>query len=219
MIKIEVTIAEGNALMLSALSDLLENDARFSLVSSVTSTDACLQTMLSVPSQVLVIDWSLPAVGAEKLMYILRSHDSPVRTVVCSHVNSHEIPKRAMAAGGAGFFCHTEPTSALLDVIQSVSEGNMVFPYLDVRELNDPLQSLTKTERLLLQSLALGQTNKELSAEHDIAVNTVKFHLRNVFDKLSVKNRSQAIAFYYSLNLVDTELETTSKEIPPKINS
>lgn len=205
MAQIEVTVAEGNALMLSALSELLETDPRFSLVSSVTSTDACLQTMLSVPSQVLVIDWSLPTVGAEKLMHTLRQHDSPVRTVVCSHVSSLEIPKRAMAAGGAGYFCHTEPSTELLDVIESVAEGNMVFPYLDVRELNDPLQSLTKTERVLLQSLALGQTNKELSAEHNIAVNTVKFHLRNVYDKLSVKNRSQAIAFYYSLNLIDDE--------------
>jgi len=200
---IEVAIAEGNALMLSALSELVENDERFSLVSTVSSSEACLQTTLSVPSHVLVIDWSLPTLGAEKLMQKLRDEASPTRVIVCSHVTSIEIPKRAMAVGGAGYFCHSDPSVQLLDVIDNVAKGRMEFPYLDVRELNDPLQSLTKTERILLQSLSQGRTNKELATEHGIAVNTVKFHLRNLYDKLAVKNRSQAIALFYSLNIDD----------------
>lgn len=202
---IEVTIAEGNTLMLSALSDLVEADQRFSLVSTVTTTQACLQTTMSVPSQVLVIDWSLPTIGAEKLMQKLREKTSPTRVVVCSHVSSIEIPKRAMAVGGAGYFCHNSPSIQLLDVIENVANGRMVFPYLDVRELNDPLQSLTKTERALLRSLSKGLTNKELAAEHSITVNTVKFHLRNLYDKLGVSNRSQAIALFYSLNIDDPD--------------
>ena len=77
----------------------------------------------------------------------------------------------------------------------------MVFPFLDVRELqSDPASTLTRRERALLAALSKGMTNKELAAEFDITVNTVKFHLRNLFDKLSVRNRAQAIAFYYASN-------------------
>ncbi len=199
--RVDVTIAEGNSLMLSALSELIESDGRFSLVSTVNSAEACLQTTLTIPSHVLIIEWGLPTLGAEKLIKVLRDQNSPVRTVVCTHTDSADIPKRAMAAGAAGFFCHTSPTEQLLDVTADVAAGNMVFPYLDVRELRDPLQGLTRTERALLASLSLGRTNKELANDHGIAVNTVKFHLRNLYDKLSVKNRSQAIALYYSLNM------------------
>jgi len=199
----EVTIAEGNALMLTALSSMFEQESRFSLVSTVTSAEACLQTTLNVPSDVLVIDWGLPTLGAERLIKVLRDQESPMRVVVCSHAESAEIPKRAMAAGAAGFFCHVNPSEQLLEVVADVASGGMVFPYLDVRELADPLQSLTKTERALLDSLSRGRTNKELAAEHNVALNTVKFHLRNVYDKLDVRNRSQAIALYYSLNLGD----------------
>jgi len=203
MSKVEITIAEGNALMLTALSELIEADGRFSLVSTVTTSEACLQTSLSLPCDVLIIDWTLPSFGAEKLIKTLRDQRSTIRVVVCTHTNSMEVPKRAMAAGAAGFFCHTDQSEQLLEVIADVAAGQMVFPYIDIRELSDPLQTLTKTERTLLTSLSRGMSNKELAEDHGIAVNTVKFHLRNLYDKLAVKNRAQAIAMYYSLNLPD----------------
>ena len=78
----------------------------------------------------------------------------------------------------------------------------MVFPFVDVRDLNrDPVESLTGRERALLAALARGLNNKALAAEFSISVNTVKFHLRNLYDKLSVTSRAQAIAFYYAANI------------------
>lgn len=75
----------------------------------------------------------------------------------------------------------------------------MVFPFLDIRSLQqDPIEQLSQRERTLLEGLSRGLTNRELAREFDISANTVKFHLSNLFDKLSVKNRTQAIAFYYS---------------------
>jgi two-component system nitrate/nitrite response regulator NarP len=67
-----------------------------------------------------------------------------------------------------------------------------------VRELHDPLQMLTKSERTLLGALAQGRTNAQLADELNISVNTVKFHLRNLYEKLQVNNRAQAIAYYYA---------------------
>ena len=198
--RVEVALSDGNTLMLSALSDIFERDTRFSLVSTTNTAESFLQIALTVPSSVAVIDWNLPTLGAEKIIRILRQQDTSVRTIVCTHGRSKDIPKRAMAAGAAGFFSHEESAERLLDVVIDVSNGKMVFPYLDVRELHDPLQSLTRMERALLGSLSLGRTNKELAADHSISINTVKFHLRNLFEKLSVNNRAQAIAFYYSSN-------------------
>ncbi|MBX2884042.1 MAG: response regulator transcription factor [Granulosicoccus sp.] len=198
MTKFDVALADGNALMLSALSEMFENDDRFSLVSATKTAEAFLQATLTVPSNVAIVDWSLPTLGAEQLIRILREQESPTRVIVCTHGNSDDLPKRAMSAGAAGFCSHNDPPEMLLETAWEVSSGKMVFPYLDVRDLHDPLQSLTKTEKALLVSLSLGRSNKELSADHGITVNTVKFHLRNLYEKLSVNNRAQAIAFYYS---------------------
>lgn len=195
---VDVALADSNALMLSALSAVFDRDGRFSLVSTTNSAESFLQTILTVPSSVAVLDWSLPTLGAEKLIRALRDEGAPVRIIVCTHGSSSDIPKRAMAAGAAGYFSHADSAEQLLDACADVARGKMVFPFLDVRDLQDPLQSLTRTERALLGSLSVGLTNKELAKDHGITVNTVKFHLRNLYEKLSVNNRAQAIAFYYS---------------------
>jgi two-component system nitrate/nitrite response regulator NarP len=57
---------------------------------------------------------------------------------------------------------------------------------------------LSRKERALLEALTEGLTNKQLAVRMNISTNTVKFHLSNIFDKLSVTNRTQAIAFYYA---------------------
>ena len=73
---------------------------------------------------------------------------------------------------------------------------------MDVRELqDDPLFMLTKREKIILQFLADGSSNKELAESMKISINTVKFHLSNLYEKLGVKNRSQAISFFYSRRL------------------
>ena len=75
----------------------------------------------------------------------------------------------------------------------------MVFPFLDVRELQrNPLHSLSRRETDMLSALSRGMTNREMSKELGISPNTVKFHLSNLYDKLAVKSRAQAIAFFYS---------------------
>ena len=184
--------------MLGALSDIFEGDDRFSLVSTTGTAEAFLQTALTVPGKVAVIDWNLPSLGAEKVVKILREQESPLRVVACTQAQSIEIAKRAMASGAAGYYSHDQSTAQLVDTVLDVAKGKMVFPYLDVRDLHDPLKALTKTEKALLESLSRGRTNKQLASDHEITINTVKFHLRNLYEKLAVNNRAQAIAFYYA---------------------
>ena len=57
--------------------------------------------------------------------------------------------------------------------------------------------NLTDAEMEVLEGLAQGRTNKELARQLEISENTVKFHLTNLYEKLGVSNRTQAIAFFY----------------------
>ena len=77
--------------------------------------------------------------------------------------------------------------------------GRMVFPYVDVRGLKTrPAREPHQREKTMLAALAKGRTNTELAADLGISINTVKFHLRNLIRKAGLKNRSQAIAFFYA---------------------
>jgi len=194
-----VIVADPNTIMLQALSELFERDRRFSLVATSKTAEGFLESCLRVPVDIGIVDWTIPQLGAERLLGILRDRPDAPRIIVYSASGDPDVPRRAMAAGAAAFLTRDAPEQQLLDVAASVAAGRMVFPFMDVRSLKrDPRDSLTEREKTLLAALAKGRTNTELAAELDISINTVKFHLRNLYEKLGLNNRSQAIAFFYA---------------------
>lgn len=196
---ISLILADSNTLMLQALSDLFEGDGRFSLVATSKTAEGFLEACLRVPVAVGIVEWTIPQLGAERLFSLLRDHPGAPRIIVYAAGNDPDVPRRAMAAGAAAFCQRDAPQEQLLDIAASVAAGRMVFPFIDVRGLKrDPRETLTEREKTMLGALARGRTNTELAAELGISINTVKFHLRNLYEKLGLKNRSQAIAFYYS---------------------
>jgi len=197
--KVEIMLGDSNPLVLSAMSEVFERDQRFSLVATTATAEGFLGMAMRVPVEVGVIDWNLPALGAEKLTEVLRSQEKAPRIVIYGHDHDPSAPRRAMSIGAAAFVSRSAPTDTLVQTCLEVADGKMVFPFLDVRDLrSDPISALSRKERVILEALSEGLTNKQLSTRLGISTNTVKFHLSNIFDKLSVKNRAQAIAFYYA---------------------
>jgi len=196
---ISVALADNNPLMLSALSDLFERDSRFTLVATLSTAEAFLEMMGRMPTKIGVVDWALPTLGGERLLESLRGRANAPRVLVHGPEGDMDLVRRAMAGGAAGFCARSNLPQQLIDVAYSVAQGQMVFPFIDVRALkHDPTADLTMRERALLSALARGLANKDLATELGISVNTVKFHLRNLYDKLGVNSRAQAIAFFYS---------------------
>jgi two-component system nitrate/nitrite response regulator NarP len=192
-------VADSNTLMLQALAELFERDRRFTLVATSKTAEGFLETCLLVPVDIGIVEWTIPQLGAERLLGILRDRPDAPRIIVYAASNDVEVPRRAMAAGAAGFCNRDLPQDQLLDMAATVAKGRMVFPYVDVRSLKrDPRETLTEREKAMLAALARGRTNTELAADLGISINTVKFHLRNLYEKLGLRNRSQAIAFFYS---------------------
>ncbi len=198
VVAVTLMLADANPLMLAAMSEIFEKDRRFSLVATAATAEGFLGMAMRMPVQVGVIDWNLPALGGARLIDVLRTQANAPRLVVYAE-DTGDIPRKAMAAGAAGFVSRSESVERLLETCAAVAKGQMVFPFLDIRGLKqDPIESLSPRERTLLEALSKGLTNRELARDLEISANTVKFHLSNLFEKLSVKNRAQAIAFYYS---------------------
>lgn len=196
---VDVALADSNPLILSALSEFIDRDPRFSLVITAKTAEGFLEAVARLPVDVGIIDWELPALGAEQVLERLRVSGAATRIVVYAAGTEAELARRAMAAGAAGFCSRAHSPEQLLETAFTVARGQMVFPFIDVRDLTrDPLQDLTARERAMMTALARGRTNAELAADLGISINTVKFHLRNLYDKLGIRSRAQAIAFYYA---------------------
>jgi two-component system nitrate/nitrite response regulator NarP len=146
-----------------------------------------------------VIGWAMPGVDGRGVLRALREKPISARIVVYTGHANQDVPRQVMALGGAGFCWKSEPPSQLLDTVAAVAHGQMVFPYVDVRALHtSPLSGLTARERELLEALSQGSSNAKLAADFKISVQTVKFHLKNVYGKLGTANRAQAAALYVS---------------------
>lgn len=194
---IRVGIADKSPLMRAAMKQIISEDERFQMVSASEDADGFLKIVESIPMDVAVVGWVIPPGDARFILDRLQTRKTAPRVVVYTGLESDTVPLQVMAHGAAAFISKNEQPELLLNTIAQVASGRMVFPYLDVSQLNaNPLTSLTKRELEILSSLAAGRTNKEIAAEKAVSTNTVKYHIRNLFEKLGVTNRGQAIALY-----------------------
>ena len=194
---IRIGVADKSPLMRAALKQLFSEDDRFQLVSTSENSEDFLDAAAPFQMDVAVVGWIIPPGDARFILDRLHINKNSPRVVVYTGFESDTVPLQVMAHGAAAFVSKNEQPKHLLDTIAEVASGRMVFPYLDVTQLNaNPLTTLTKRELEILSSLAAGRTNKEIAAEKAVSTNTVKYHIRNLFEKLGVSNRGQAIALY-----------------------
>jgi two-component system nitrate/nitrite response regulator NarL len=195
--QIIIVIAEKNPLLQSSLVKIFAGDDRFSVATVVSDGERFLEASETVPFDVGIIGWEMPNVDGRAVLQSLRGRVDAPRLIVYTGSPNPDVPRQAMTLGAAGFCSKREPPEQLLDTIVAVASGRMVFPFIDVSSLaSDPLAGLTPRERELLAALAGGLTNQQMASQLDISLNTVKFHLKNLYDKLGVGNRAQAVAFY-----------------------
>jgi len=194
---VRVGIADKSPLVRAGLRHLFENDERFDLVTVCNDGLALLASLDDQPLDVAISGWVIEPGRGKYILDQLRGRPDAPRIVIYTGSDDDNIPILAMAHGAAAYVSKREETDCLLDTVASVAAGHMVFPFVDVRRLNlNPLTTLTHREMEVLAAAATGQTTKEIAAAQGVTPNTVKFHLRNIYEKLGVSNRSQAIGIY-----------------------
>jgi two-component system nitrate/nitrite response regulator NarP len=194
---IRVGVADKNPLIQAALRHLLSADQRFELVHVASDCEGFMHNIGREPVEVGVIGWVFGTCDGRFILDHLNTEDHGPRIVVYTGDGNRMVPARVMAHGGAGFVSKSEQPAMLLDTIAAVAAGRMVFPFIDVRTIYDnPLTTLTRRELEVLADLASGRTNKQIARDLGVSLNTIKFHVRNLFQKLGVNSRGQAIAMY-----------------------
>lgn len=194
---IDIVIAEKNPLLQSSLVRLFADDKRFCLVATAADGERFLEAVERMPFDIGIVGWEMPYVDGRGVLQALRNRPNSPRIIVYTGSPNADVPRQAMALGAAGFCSKSDAPSQLIDTILAVAAGRMVFPFIDVGRLtNDPFAGLTPREREMLAALAGGLTNQQMAAQLSISLNTVKFHLKNLYDKLGVNNRAQAVAYY-----------------------
>ncbi len=194
---VRVGLADKNPLIQAALKHLLSEDDRFRLMHIASGCEDFLANIEAEEIDVGIIGWVIGPCDGRFILDHVNKLEKPPRIIVYTGDESKIVPSQVMIHGGAAFVSKSEQPEVLMEAIAAVAAGRMVFPYIDVRSIYDnPLSTLTRREMEVLADLASGRTNKQIARDLGVSLNTIKFHVRNLYQKLSVNSRSQAIALY-----------------------
>ncbi|MCB1519423.1 MAG: response regulator transcription factor [Hyphomicrobiaceae bacterium] len=195
----KVVVADKNAVVRAGLLDYLSRDGRFDVVTAVDSGSALIELCDAHRPLIAVCGWSLLDMTAGDALAIIRRRQLPTRLVIYAAEDSADLLRQAARGGAWGYVSRNDDPDVLLETLSTVSRGRLSLPYVDIERLtSDPIEQLTKRERELLGALAQGWTNLQIGARFGISGNTVKYHLKNLYDKLGVKNRAMAVALFMS---------------------
>src|SRR5579859_2530743 len=199
---IRIILADDHALVVEGLRGLLEQMPDFQIVATAQNGDELLVLLEQHQVDVLVLDLQMPYHGLTALAHI-RKRELPVRVLVLTAFSDGESIQSALELSAEGFALKTESPIQTIEAIRQVAQGHLVFPrsaqrWLTVHRGQADKSSHTLSPRELetLAYAAKGLTNPEIAAALSVSENTVRFHLKNVYEKLGVSNRTEAAAWY-----------------------
>ena len=127
--------------------------------------------------------------------------------VLAEHAGDAEI-KKALRKGALGYVCKDVTPPELIKAIRTVATGRKYIPGDIAAILDENLGSedLTPSESTVLRMIVGGMSNKEIGFALDISENTVKTHVKNIFDKIGVSDRTSAATTAIKRGLVRVDL-------------
>ena len=194
-----VLIADKSPVVRAGLEDYIRRDGRFEVIGATANGQSFASLAHERQVDIGVVGWSLPDMSGGGLIALLKRRQSPARIIIYTGDANPDVLRESVREGAWGFTSKSEDPAVLIETIAAVARGRLSVPYVDIRTItSDPLGVLTPRERELLAALANGWTNLQIAARIGISSNTVKYHLKNLYDKLGVNNRAMAVAMFMS---------------------
>jgi len=207
MTTIRVLIVDDHIIFHEGLKEILEKVPDLDVVGSAgTGAEAVSQAETLVPD-VILMDINMPDMnGIEATQKILKNHPD-IRIIMLTMLEDDDSLFAAMRAGARGYILKGADKTAVINTIRSAADGEALFGPAIASRLTKffqniegvtnqgvvPFPELTDRERELLELVASGKSNQEISHQLHITSKTVSNHVSSIFNKLKVGDRAQAI--------------------------
>lgn len=192
-----VLVAERNPLVIAALRGLFSENARFTIAATARTSAELYEKLATVEADCVLLSWQLADAEAPDVLADLGRLGLEPKIVLFAETQNAAIINETIRLGVNGLCYQFEDPDILFATLTAVMKGRVCIPYTALSKIaTTPFQHLTSREAELLGMLANGWSNTQIASRTGISENTVKYHLKNLYDKLEVRNRAMAVALY-----------------------
>ena len=211
---IRVLLADDHTVVRKGIRDILFEAGDITVIAEAANGDEAVALIDQLRPDVAVLDIQMPRrTGIEVCRYV-RSQQWPVGLLVLTAYDDDPYVLAVLQAGANGYVLKTADADDLIRAVRDVHDGKSVLDPAIARKLmtqlagqadTRPIESLTPRELDVLKLAARGYTNKAIGAQLSVSDRTVQGHLANIFGKLHVATRTEAVMRAVQLGWITTD--------------
>ena len=203
---IRVAIVEDNDKIREGLGILIDGSDGFRSVASYRSAEDALQHLPAAKPDVVLMDIHLPKMSGIDCVARLKEHHPELQIMMLTVYEDDEQVFKSLIAGATGYILKRTPPTDLLEAIQELYDGGspmsdqiarkVVQAFQEMGKSSSETENLSDREVEILSHLAKGYHDKEIADRFFLSIKTVRTHLRNIYKKLHVRSRTEAVLKY-----------------------
>lgn len=226
MKKIRLMIIEDNRMLRASIAAMFKKQPDFLLVSSVSNNEIMQPVIEKRKPDIVLLDIGLTAKNTLQLVREIKKQIKEIKVIVMGIVPLQSTVRDFIQAGVCGFILKDADALRFKETILKVNKGLKVLPPLLTGSLFSQIVSsvisssnttivdksvkMTKRERDVVALIAEGLTNKEIAQKLELSRYTVKSHVHNILEKLSMSTRVQIARHIHLQNSIKTAVDKTS---------
>lgn len=200
---ITVAIVEDDAGIRDALIRILGRSRDFRCLGCYSSAEEALRELPAVKPDVVLMDINLPGMNGVECVRKLKAQEFSAHIVMLTVYEDSEQIFESLAAGATGYLLKRTPPTELLEAIRDVHSGGAPMSSQIARKVVQSFRGassvnqsadLSPREQEILSWLAQGFLIKEIADRLGIGFDTVRTHIRRIYEKLQVRTRTEAVA-------------------------
>lgn len=203
---ISVIIVEDNPDYRKSLQQLFSSAEGFACLAAYENAEDCLQEKAYLQADIALIDIQLPGINGIELLQQLTAHSPGLLCMICTAYEDDDKVFSALEAGAHAYMLKSAGNGEILQAVIDVKNGGspmssqvarkvvQSFKHRTATAVNDPL---TPRESDVLELLSKGLLYKEIANKLSISIDTVRRHCFNIYGKLHVHNRTEALNKYF----------------------
>jgi DNA-binding NarL/FixJ family response regulator len=193
-----VVIIEDDQTIREGYAYLIDKTSPYAIVNAYPSFDVAKQHLLKDCPDVILLDIQLPGTSGIAALPQLKKMLPDVHIIMLTVYEDEKTILDALASGASGYFTKNTPSSKIIDSIKEVMSGGGPMSLNVAKTVIKSMQKnfdspLTKREAQILDLIAAGKDRSQIAQELFIEIETVKTHIKNIYIKLNVNSRADAI--------------------------